>query len=94
MTEEHLYLLTENIGNSWKRCARRLGLKDVEIQTIEHDYYRDGLPEMVHQMLERWKMKEGSIGCTVGKLCRALDGNIKVDVIQKILDMCGLSHVA
>uniref|UniRef100_A0A8C8DT82 Receptor (TNFRSF)-interacting serine-threonine kinase 1, like n=1 Tax=Oryzias sinensis TaxID=183150 RepID=A0A8C8DT82_9TELE len=94
VTEEHLYLLTENIGNSWKRCARRLGLKDVEIQTIEHDYYRDGLPEMVHQMLERWKMKEGSIGCTVGKLCRALDGNIKVDVIQKILDMCGLSHVA
>ncbi|XP_024128947.1 receptor-interacting serine/threonine-protein kinase 1 [Oryzias melastigma] len=94
VTEAHLYLLTENIGNNWKRCARRLGLNDVEIDAIYHDYYRDGLEEMVHQMLERWKMKEGSIGCTVGKLCKALDGLIKVNVIQKILDMCGSSHVA
>ncbi|XP_071346748.1 receptor-interacting serine/threonine-protein kinase 1 isoform X2 [Trachinotus anak] len=91
VTEEHLDLLRDNIGSKWKRCARLLGLTSVEIETIEHDYYRDGLPEMVHQMLERWKMKEGSIGCTVGKLCRALTGNIKVDVIQKILDSCGSS---
>lgn len=89
--EEHLDVLRENIGTKWKRCARRLGLTNVDIETIEHDCYRDGLPEMVHQMLERWKMKEGCIGCTVGKLCRALDGNIKVDVIQKILDICNSS---
>nr|XP_046264206.1 receptor-interacting serine/threonine-protein kinase 1 isoform X2 [Scatophagus argus] len=89
VTEEHLDLLRENIGAKWKYCARRLGLTRVEIETIEHDYRCDGLPEMVHQMLDKWKMKEGSIGCTVGKLCRALKGNIKVDVIQKILDTCG-----
>lgn len=91
MMEAHLDVLRENIGTKWKRCARRLGLTNVDIETIEHDCYRDGLPEMVHQMLERWKMKEGCIGCTVGKLCRALDGNIKVDVIQKILDICNSS---
>lgn len=89
MTEEHLELLRSNIGAKWKKSARRLGLTNVEIETIEHDYYRDGLPEMVYQMLEQWKMKEGSIGCTVGKLCRALDGNIKIDVIQNILSSCG-----
>lgn len=91
VTEEHLDLVRDNIGAKWKRCARRLGLTSVEIETIEHDFYRDGLPEMVHQMLDRWKMKEGSIGCTVGKLCQALEGSIKVDVIQKILDTCGSS---
>lgn len=91
MTEEHLDLLRDNIGNKWKRCARGLGLTNVEIETIEHDYYRDGLPEMVHQMLDRWKMKEGSIGCTIGKLCQALAGKVKVDVIQKILDNCSSS---
>lgn len=91
MTEEHLDLLRENIGAKWKGCARRLGLTSVEIETIEHDFCRDGLPEMVHQMLDRWKMKEGSIGCTIGKLCRALEGYIKVDVIQRILDTCGSS---
>nr|XP_020492358.1 receptor-interacting serine/threonine-protein kinase 1 [Labrus bergylta] len=91
VTEEHLDLLRENIGNKWKRCGRRLGLTTVEIETIEHDCFRDGLPEMVHQMLDRWKMKEGSIGCTIGKLCRAVKSNIEVDVIQKILDLCGPS---
>ncbi|KAM7379407.1 hypothetical protein PAMP_004961 [Pampus punctatissimus] len=91
VTEEHLDILRDNIGTKWKNCARCLGLTSVEIETIEHDYHIDGLPEMVHQMLERWKMKEGSIGCTIGKLCRALEGKIKVDVIQKILDNCGSS---
>lgn len=88
VTEEHLELLRANIGSKWKRCARRLGLNTVEIDVITHDYQRDGLSEMVHQMLELWKMKEGSIGCTIGKLLTALEGNIKVDVIQKILDTC------
>ncbi|KAK5860036.1 hypothetical protein PBY51_021544 [Eleginops maclovinus] len=91
VTEDHLDILRDNIGKKWKGCARRLGLTAVEIETIEHDCYRDGLPEMVHQMLDRWKMKEGSIGCTIGKLCRALEGNIKIDVIQKILDSCSSS---
>ncbi|KAK5889101.1 hypothetical protein CesoFtcFv8_015133 [Champsocephalus esox] len=91
VTEGHLDILRDNIGKKWKGCARRLGLSSVEIETIEHDCFRDGLPEMVHQMLDRWKMKEGSIGCTIGKLCRALDGHIKIDVIQKILDSCSSS---
>ncbi|XP_034410889.1 receptor-interacting serine/threonine-protein kinase 1 isoform X2 [Cyclopterus lumpus] len=91
VNEEHLDLLRDNIGATWKRCARQLGLTGVEIETIEHDCDRDGLSEKVHQMLEHWKMKEGRIGCTVGKLCRAVEGNIKVDVIQKILDTCGSS---
>lgn len=91
VTEEHLDLLRVNIGAKWKRCARRLGLTDIEIDTIEHDFHRDGLSEMVHQMLNRWTMKEGSIGCTIGKLLGALEGNIKVDLIQKILDTCDSS---
>ncbi|CAN9503426.1 unnamed protein product [Ophioblennius macclurei] len=91
VTEAHLDLLRDNIGTKWKRCARRLGLTSVEIETIEHDYYRDGLPEMVHQMLERWKMKEGCIGCTIGKLFQALEGQIKIEVFQKILESCASS---
>ncbi|XP_058491262.1 receptor-interacting serine/threonine-protein kinase 1 [Solea solea] len=91
VTEEHLDLLRDNIGITWKRCARLLGLTNVEIETIEHGYQRDGLPEMVHQMLERWKMKEGSIGCTIGKLYHALQGNVKLDVFLKMLDTCDAS---
>lgn len=90
VTEEHLDVLRDNIGANWKQCARRLGLTTVEIETIELDSYRYGVPEMVHQMLEKWKMKEGSIGCTIGKLCRALEGRVTLDVVQKILDITEL----
>ncbi|XP_077415230.1 receptor-interacting serine/threonine-protein kinase 1 [Vanacampus margaritifer] len=88
VTEEHLEVLRQSIGAKWKFYARRLGLSDVEIEIIEHDFSLDGLPEMVHQMLQQWKMKEGRLGCTIGKLCRALEGIIDVDVIQKILNIC------
>ncbi|CAL8279538.1 unnamed protein product [Lota lota] len=88
VTEEHLDLLRDNIGSNWKRCARRLGLTNVEVEAVDHDYSRDGLQEKVHQMLEHWRMKEGSVGCTVGKLCQALDGHIHVNVVQKLLYTC------
>ncbi|XP_061776246.1 receptor-interacting serine/threonine-protein kinase 1 isoform X4 [Nerophis ophidion] len=91
VTKEHLEVLHKNIGQNWKSCARRLGLTDVEIEAIEHDFYRDGLPEIVHQMLQKWKMKVGRNGCTVGKLCRALEGIIDVYVISTIFDLCSSS---
>ncbi|KAG5286728.1 hypothetical protein AALO_G00018120 [Alosa alosa] len=88
VTEDHLQLLRENIASNWKRCARRLGLTDVEVDTIDHDYSRDGLSEKVHQMLERWRMKEGSVGCTVGRLYRALSDCVKVDLLHRLLHTC------
>uniref|UniRef100_A0A8C6PV98 Receptor (TNFRSF)-interacting serine-threonine kinase 1, like n=1 Tax=Nothobranchius furzeri TaxID=105023 RepID=A0A8C6PV98_NOTFU len=94
VNEAHLELVRANIGSKWKICARRLGLSNVEIDTIDHDYHRDGLAEYVHQMLESWKMKTGSIGCTVGKLCRALDGIIEVDVILKMLELSVLCYAS
>ncbi|XP_064189949.1 receptor-interacting serine/threonine-protein kinase 1-like isoform X1 [Anguilla rostrata] len=85
---EHLDLLARNIGRNWKSCARALGLTDVEVQTIGYDYSRDGLAEMVHQTLEKWQMKTGTVGCTTGALCRALRGSVGVDVLCQLLRMC------
>ncbi|XP_030629890.1 receptor-interacting serine/threonine-protein kinase 1 [Chanos chanos] len=85
VTDAHLDLLRENIGSKWKQCARNLGLTAVEMEAIEHDYDRDGLLEKVHQMLEKWKMKEGCVGCRVGQLCKALENCIQVDVRYKLL---------
>ncbi|XP_046883205.1 receptor-interacting serine/threonine-protein kinase 1 [Hypomesus transpacificus] len=88
VTEKHLDLLRDHIGAKWKQCARRLGLSDVELEEIDHDYDRDGLSEKVHQMLVRWSMKEGSVGCTLGRLCKALDNIVKVDLLQRLVDVC------
>ncbi|XP_060940752.1 receptor-interacting serine/threonine-protein kinase 1 [Limanda limanda] len=92
VTEEHLDLLRANIGSKWKTIARQLGLTSVEIESIEHLHSRDGLPEIVHQMLEHWRMKEGSLGCRFGRLCQAMSGNISLDVVQKMLDICSSSY--
>ncbi|XP_036374202.1 receptor-interacting serine/threonine-protein kinase 1-like [Megalops cyprinoides] len=87
--EEHLDLLRDNIGQNWKYCARKLGLTETEVETIHHDCYNSGgLKEMVHQMLEKWRMKQGCVYCTVGRLCRALRDNVRVDLLCQLLEMC------
>ncbi|XP_016106259.1 receptor-interacting serine/threonine-protein kinase 1 [Sinocyclocheilus grahami] len=85
VTESHLEVVRQNVGGNWKQVARKLGLSDIDVDTVEHDYDRDGLAEKVHQTLERWKMKEGLLGITVGKLCRALEGCIKPSVLLQLL---------
>ncbi|XP_051983855.1 receptor-interacting serine/threonine-protein kinase 1 isoform X2 [Xyrauchen texanus] len=85
VTESHLEVGRQNIGSNWKQVARKLGLTDIDVETIEHDYDRDGLAEKVYQMLERWRMKEGILGSNVGTLCRALDGCIKSEVLMQLL---------
>ncbi|XP_051557113.1 receptor-interacting serine/threonine-protein kinase 1-like [Myxocyprinus asiaticus] len=85
VTDCHLEVVRLNIGSNWKQVARNLGLTDIDVETIEHDYDRDGLAEKVHQMLERWKMREGLLGFTVGTLCHALEGYIKSDVLMQLL---------
>ncbi|XP_006004489.1 receptor-interacting serine/threonine-protein kinase 1 isoform X3 [Latimeria chalumnae] len=69
---EHLDLLQDNIAKQWKWLARKLGLTQGDIDEIDHDYDRDGLREKMYQMLQKWKMREGLKGATVGKLARVL----------------------
>lgn len=88
MTELHLDILRDNIGQEWKQYARRLSLSTVEIDRIEYDSRQYGLSEIIFQMLELWKMKEGSNGCTIGKLCTPLVTIMKETVMKKILDIC------
>ncbi|KAI1889217.1 hypothetical protein AGOR_G00176840 [Albula goreensis] len=85
--KEQLDLLSENIGKKWKCCARSLGLNNVEVETISYDYALEGLREMVYQMLQKWQMKQGLVGCTIGPLCRALKDHVGVDLLCQLLQM-------
>ncbi|KAG2458071.1 RIPK1 kinase, partial [Polypterus senegalus] len=86
--EAHMELVRNSLGKKWKHCARKLGFEEPDIEEIDHDYERDGLKEKVYQMLEKWKMREGQQGTTVGKLCRALQSCSKRDLPIKLLEMC------
>ncbi|XP_048204484.1 receptor-interacting serine/threonine-protein kinase 1 isoform X2 [Perognathus longimembris pacificus] len=72
LTDKHLNPVRAHLGKQWKNCARKLGFSESQIDEIDHDYERDGLREKVYQMLQKWLMREGNQGATVGKLALAL----------------------
>ncbi|KAK2516889.1 receptor-interacting serine/threonine-protein kinase 1 isoform X1 [Columba livia] len=87
LTEKHLNLVRENLAKHWKHCARKLGFSDPDIEEIDHDCERDGLKEKVYQMLQKWVMREGSKGATVGKLAKALFGCHRLDLLTGLMQI-------
>ncbi|XP_048363998.1 receptor-interacting serine/threonine-protein kinase 1 [Sphaerodactylus townsendi] len=85
ISDVHLNLVRENLAKQWKHCARKLGFRDPELDEIDHDYERDGLKEKVYQMLQKWQMKEGSKGTTVGKLAKALFACKRIDLLNNFV---------
>ncbi|KAG8133266.1 hypothetical protein E2320_011079 [Naja naja] len=83
-TEEYQKIF-DNLAKKWKHCARKLGFSDPELDEIDHDYERDGLKEKVYQMIQRWLMKEGTKGATVGKLARALFACDRRDLLNSFI---------
>ncbi|XP_037004641.2 receptor-interacting serine/threonine-protein kinase 1 isoform X2 [Artibeus jamaicensis] len=84
LTDKHLDPVRENLGRSWKSCARKLGFTESQIDEIDHDYERDGLKEKVYQMLQKWLMREGNKGATVGKLAYALHQCSRLDLLNAL----------
>ncbi|XP_069073843.1 receptor-interacting serine/threonine-protein kinase 1 [Pleurodeles waltl] len=87
VVEEHLDKVRDNLGRQWKTCARKLGMRDPEIDEIDHDYERDGLKEKVYQMLQKWQMREGTKGTTVGKLAKALYDCHRTDLLLELISL-------
>lgn len=85
LTDKHLNPVRENLGRQWKSCARKLGFTESQIDEIDHDYERDGLKEKVYQMLQKWLMREGTKGATVGKLAQALHQSCRIDLLNHLI---------
>ncbi|XP_066862941.1 receptor-interacting serine/threonine-protein kinase 1 isoform X2 [Kogia breviceps] len=88
LTDKHLDPVRENLGKHWKNVARKLGFSQSQIDEIDHDYERDGLKEKVYQMLQKWLMREGSKGATVGKLACALHRCSRTDLLSSLVHAC------
>ncbi|XP_011839996.1 PREDICTED: receptor-interacting serine/threonine-protein kinase 1 [Mandrillus leucophaeus] len=85
LTDKHLDPIRENLGKHWKNCARKLGFTQSQIDEIDHDYERDGLKEKVYQMLQKWVMREGIKGATVGKLAQVLHQCARIDLLHHLI---------
>lgn len=87
LTDKHLDPVRDNLGRSWKSCARKLGFTESQIDEIDHDYERDGLKEKVYQMLQKWLMREGNKGATVGKLAYSLYQCSRIDLVNALIQI-------
>ncbi|XP_064332209.1 receptor-interacting serine/threonine-protein kinase 1 isoform X2 [Camelus dromedarius] len=87
LTDKHLDPVRENLGKHWKNCARKLYFTESQIDEIDHDYERDGLKEKVYQMLQKWLMREGNKGATVGKLAYALYQCSRIDLVNYLINI-------
>nr|XP_012623870.1 receptor-interacting serine/threonine-protein kinase 1 [Microcebus murinus]XP_012623872.1 receptor-interacting serine/threonine-protein kinase 1 [Microcebus murinus]XP_012623873.1 receptor-interacting serine/threonine-protein kinase 1 [Microcebus murinus]XP_012623874.1 receptor-interacting serine/threonine-protein kinase 1 [Microcebus murinus]XP_012623875.1 receptor-interacting serine/threonine-protein kinase 1 [Microcebus murinus]XP_012623877.1 receptor-interacting serine/threonine-protein len=87
LTDKHLDPVRENLGKHWKNCARKLGFTQSQIDEIDHDYERDGLKEKVYQMLQKWLMRKGGKGATVGKLAHALYQCSRTDLLNCLVQV-------
>ncbi|XP_027621396.1 receptor-interacting serine/threonine-protein kinase 1 isoform X2 [Tupaia chinensis] len=85
LTDKHLDPVRDNLGRHWKICARKLGFTESQIDEIDHDYERDGLKEKVYQMLQKWLMRAGNKGATVGKLAHALYQCSRIDLLNRLI---------
>ncbi|XP_042321681.1 receptor-interacting serine/threonine-protein kinase 1 isoform X2 [Sceloporus undulatus] len=85
VSDTHLNIVRDNLAKHWKHCARKLGFSDPELDEIDHDYERDGLKEKVYQMFQRWIMRQGSKGATVGKLAIALHACQRIDLLNSLV---------
>ncbi|XP_073534798.1 receptor-interacting serine/threonine-protein kinase 1 [Phyllobates terribilis] len=87
LNDSQMQLLRDNLARKWKEFARKVGLRQPEIEEIDHDCERDGLKEKVYQMLYQWQMKEGSKNVTVGKVASALYDIRDTDLLNQLITL-------
>ncbi|KAM4028904.1 receptor-interacting serine/threonine-protein kinase 1 isoform 2-T2 [Anomaloglossus baeobatrachus] len=85
LNDNQMQLLRDNLSKKWKEFARQVGLRQPEIDEIDHDCERDGLKEKVYQMLYKWQMKVGSKNVTVGKAASALFHLKDTDLLNQLI---------
>ncbi|XP_043825759.1 FAS-associated death domain protein [Dromiciops gliroides] len=79
--------LCDNVGQDWKRLARKLGISQVDIDRIIYAYPRD-LKEQFYQSLLLWKKasdKEANVS-TIQKALRDCRLNLAADILAEKLE--------
>ncbi|XP_033099284.1 uncharacterized protein LOC117102935 [Anneissia japonica] len=85
ITDEMIIYIEGKVIIERKDLARKLGLPDCEIDEIEVNYRNDGVREIVHQLLKKWRQVKG-ICATVGAMLKALNEIKRKDLFDKFCD--------
>ncbi|XP_069034036.1 FAS-associated death domain protein [Embiotoca jacksoni] len=86
-------VVAANLGRSWRKLGRRLGVGDVKLESISQHHQLD-LEEMALQLLKEWRRSRGG-GATTHQLIQALRScqfNLTADRVEDRLaelETCG-----
>ena len=80
-------VISEHVGSRWLNLGRMLEFTDGQLETIKADYDRDGLREVIYQMLRQWKSKEAS-KAKLTRIVIALSNAYCTDAIRELRKVC------
>jgi len=83
VTRDHIRLIAPHVGQNWKEVGRTLKLTDGRLEQIEQDYYKEGMKEVVYQILLEWMRANGS-DARVGELTNALWSSCEYSAVSKL----------
>lgn len=83
-------VICQNLGMSWRRLGRKLGLSEVKLASISKRHPTD-LEETTVELLKEWRKLRGP-GAQAADLIQALkacDLNLTAHKIESIISGCG-----
>ncbi|KAM9831185.1 FAS-associated death domain protein [Neosynchiropus ocellatus] len=85
-------VLAENLGRTWRKLARKLGLTEARLESVAMRHPTD-LEETVREMLKEWRRMRGA-NCRVSELIEALRScqlNLTADTLEDALNAAGVA---
>lgn len=75
--------IKQNIGENWKKAARKLGFNKSEVEQKAIDYDKSGIGEVMFQILTAWEQRQGQ-NATLGALMKALWASQEYDCVEEL----------
>ncbi|GLD67000.1 FAS-associated death domain protein-like protein [Lates japonicus] len=87
-------VIAENLGKSWRKLGRKLGLKDVKLESI-HRKHATELEETAVELLNEWRKSQGAEAQTADLLAalRACQFNLTADKVEDKLKDSGYGEM-
>ncbi|KAK4872209.1 hypothetical protein RN001_016333 [Aquatica leii] len=83
LSKDVITLVATHIGENWRSACRSLDYSDGQIYQFEEYYHRNGVKEIVNQILTDWTQNKPQES-TIGALVTALWYASETDVIQRL----------
>jgi hypothetical protein len=87
LTDKQLDVIKSLGGSKWRQLGRSLGYSDEDITEIVSQYMNEGVREKLHQIVCRWKSRNGD-KATLRKMldaCNHQEVDLKASVISQLV---------